>query len=142
MKSLSKGRVIGRPKTRGSLVVKEDARSKQGGNGQSLLIEALDDFLRSVQQYGLSMSQLHLLVILTPLQEGSVRLSELASMLGLTSGGVTGVADQLVNHGLVTRNIYPEDRRSVYLALTPGGIEVVSRIESHLVASLAGAISA
>ncbi len=63
---------------------------------------------------------LHLLVHLH-LSGSGKRLKSLASAIGLTSAGMTGVADQLELKGLVVREVPPNDRRSIYLSLTPKG---------------------
>ncbi len=65
---------------------------------------------------------LHLLIHLHLLGRGE-RLKSLASAIGLTSAGMTGVADQLELKGLVVREVLPNDRRSIYLSLTKEGTQ-------------------
>src|SRR5690606_38403820 len=52
---------------------------------------------------------------------GPVALGEVAAVLGCTRGNVTGLADRLIEQGLVVRRQDPDDRRVVYVELTPAG---------------------
>jgi DNA-binding MarR family transcriptional regulator len=65
----------------------------------------------------LSMSQTKALYLL--LAAGQLRMSELASRLGITSSSATGVVDGLVAHGLLVRHEDPADRRQVVVTATP-----------------------
>lgn len=53
---------------------------------------------------------------------------QLAEMLELTSGSVTSMVDRLEKVGLIIRIPNPRDRRSIHLALTDEGFEVMSRM--------------
>ncbi|RIH87110.1 Transcriptional activatory protein BadR [Meiothermus luteus] len=55
-----------------------------------------------------------------------LRMGELSQRMMVTTGNVTGIADQLEAEGLVRRESDPKDRRSVVLRLTPKGREVFS----------------
>ena len=50
-----------------------------------------------------------------------LRMGELSKRLMVTGGNVTGIADQLVKEGLVTRAAPPDDRRAFVVRLTPAG---------------------
>ena len=50
-----------------------------------------------------------------------LRMGELSQRLMVTGGNVTGIAGQLENEGLVTRETHAEDRRSFVLTLTAAG---------------------
>jgi DNA-binding MarR family transcriptional regulator len=52
---------------------------------------------------------------------GAVRGGELAEAIGLTSAGVTDLADRLEARGLVRRLRDPDDRRAVRIELTEAG---------------------
>lgn len=82
--------------------------------------QELDNFLRDLEEMEINLRGLHLLVHLH-LLSGGKRLKALASAIGLTSAGMTGVADQLELKGLVVREVQPNDRRSIYLSLTEEG---------------------
>jgi DNA-binding MarR family transcriptional regulator len=50
-----------------------------------------------------------------------LRMGELSKRLMVTGGNVTGITDQLVREGLVTREAPPDDRRAFVVRLTPAG---------------------
>jgi DNA-binding MarR family transcriptional regulator len=50
-----------------------------------------------------------------------LRMGELSRRLMVTGGNVTGITDQLVREGLVTREAPPDDRRAFVVKLTPAG---------------------
>ena len=76
--------------------------------------------------------------------EGRLTMSHLSSDVALTTGGVTRLVDRMVEAGLVARENCPNDRRSIYVVLTPEGQAVLHRavaehidgIDRHLVAHL------
>lgn len=69
----------------------------------------------------------------------SITPKDLAAHLSMTTGAITAIARRLVEMGLIARVDHPEDRRSLYLELTPHGHEVMEHIhtefDSMLVAS-------
>jgi DNA-binding MarR family transcriptional regulator len=54
--------------------------------------------------------------------------SQLMSLLGTDTAGMTKLADRLEAKRLIERRPNPRDRRSVLIALTPDGQELVPRI--------------
>ena len=76
--------------------------------------------------------------------EGRLTMSRLSGDVALTTGGVTRLVDRMVEAGLVARENCPNDRRSIYVVLTPEGQAVLHRavaehidgIDRHLVAHL------
>jgi DNA-binding MarR family transcriptional regulator len=74
----------------------------------------------------LSMSQLKTMFLL--FFKGPMRMSDLASDLGVTLATATGLADRLVEKEIVTRESDPGDRRVVLCRLSPSGEKSVSRI--------------
>jgi DNA-binding MarR family transcriptional regulator len=58
---------------------------------------------------------------------GRLRMSELADAVVLSRSGVTRLVDRMVRDGLVRREACPEDRRSLYAALTPEGTRALER---------------
>lgn len=61
-----------------------------------------------------------------------LRMGELSRRLMVTGGNVTGITDQLVREGLVTRAAPPDDRRAFVVRLTPAGRRQFERMaESH-----------
>jgi MarR family 2-MHQ and catechol resistance regulon transcriptional repressor len=76
--------------------------------------------------------------------ESRLTMSRLSADVALTTGGVTRLVDRMVEAGLVARENCPNDRRSIYVVLTPEGQAVLHRavaehidgIDRHLVAHL------
>ena len=57
-----------------------------------------------------------------------LRMGELSRRLMVTGGNVTGITDQLVREGLVTREAPPDDRRAFVVTLTPAGRKAFQRM--------------
>ena len=53
---------------------------------------------------------------------GSMTMSQLASQLALTNGGVTRMIDKMAEAGLVVREGCAHDRRVSYATITPAGV--------------------
>ena len=60
----------------------------------------------------------------------SITPKDLAAYLAMTTGAVTAISRRLVEAELVHRVDHPEDRRSLYLELTPHGHDVMRGIHS------------
>ena len=54
---------------------------------------------------------------------GSMTMSELASQLSLTNGGVTRMVDRMAESGYLRREPCASDRRVSYAVLTPAGVD-------------------
>lgn len=75
---------------------------------------------------------------------GFTTMTRLAGEVSLTSGGITRLVDRLVDAGYAERRSCPTDRRSVYVALTPVGVDKVDEataahragLEQHLLGPL------
>jgi DNA-binding MarR family transcriptional regulator len=74
----------------------------------------------------LTVAQLRVLLLLHA--EGSIRMSSLASSLGIAVSTATGIVDNLVRKGLVGRGVDPQDRRLVICELSSQGKETLSRL--------------
>src|SRR4030042_6208150 len=59
---------------------------------------------------------------------GSMRMSDLASDLGVTLATATGLVDRMVERGIIIRQSQPEDRRVVLCQLSDSGQMMVSRL--------------
>lgn len=81
-----------------------------------------------LNQRGITLKGLHLLIYLRAAGSDLKRLSVLASAIGLTGAGLTGLADQLEDKGLADRVFQRQDRRSICLTLTPKGAKFVDWI--------------
>ncbi|OBZ12502.1 hypothetical protein A7975_15910 [Bacillus sp. FJAT-26390] len=103
------------------------------------LMRRLDESFRQVRRqinaewntynvHGLGMTHGRMLTILA--QSGAQKASALAEQLLITSGGVTGIADRLIELGYVKRERGEKDRRVVMLDITEAGLEIVKLIET------------
>lgn len=98
------------------------------------LMRSLDESFREVRKlilaewnkenvHTLGMTHGRMLIILSEM--GPQKASALAESLRITSGGVTGIADRLIELGYVTRERSEQDRRAVFLQLTDEGKAMV-----------------
>ncbi len=55
----------------------------------------------------------------TLIHHGEMKISDLSENLGLSNSTVSGIVDRLENQGLVERTRSTEDRRVVYVNITP-----------------------
>lgn len=95
------------------------------------LTTVLDADLRASD--GITLQTFEVLLRIARSEGGQVTMSELASAVSLTTGGVTRLADRLERDGLVERRACPTDRRVVHLSLTAAGHETLARaLDSHL----------
>lgn len=68
-------------------------------------------------------------LLTTIANEGALKASHLADRLHITCGAVTGLADKLIEHGLVVRQKDEADRRVVLLSLTELGAKRAEEIK-------------
>jgi len=85
---------------------------------------------RDALQGGITHAQMHLLRVLTE-QGNELSASRLAACADLTPTSVTQMVDGLESEGLVERARSAEDRRVIFVRLTPEGR---AAIEEHLTA--------
>ena len=64
-------------------------------------------------------------------QKGDCAMHTLAEATQETSATMTGIADRLVEHGLVERHRDPSDRRSVLVSLTECGERLLEEVETR-----------
>ena len=91
----------------------ETRRTSRGARGEWLNID-------------LTMPQVKSL--LTLFTDGTLRTSDLASVLGVSLPSVTGIVDRLEEKGLVTRESDPQDRRVVLCKLSEVGRHLMGSI--------------
>ncbi len=88
------------------------------------MIERLDSIFSVLRATKMSMSACHAIIQLylaTGSKKESVILSTLAGKIGITTAGITNVADCMESHGLAKRQQDPKDRRVTIISLTPKG---------------------
>lgn len=78
--------------------------------------------------HGLSPSDLRALFWIA--EHGSVTPKAVAEHMEMTTGGITAIANRLVNLGLLHRSAHPNDRRSLYLELTSEGNQIMRDIHN------------
>ena len=72
-----------------------------------------------VKEKHFSLAQTHTIEVLG--SHGAMRMKELATRLGITTGTLTVQVDKLVNAGLIQRRPHHSDRRSILVDLTEAG---------------------
>lgn len=70
------------------------------------------------------------LVLYKLAEKGQQRASELAHILSITTGGMTGITDKLVEGGYIHRERDDKDRRVVYLSISEKGIAALKKMEA------------
>lgn len=79
---------------------------------------------------GISMAQCHALVEIG--RAKSISLIELAKLLNLDNSTMSRTVNNLVNNGMVERQLDPNDRRYITIQLTQKGLEQFHGIESGM----------
>ena len=88
-------------------------------------------FARLFREYGLTPSQYNILRILRG--EGKpLPILEIARRTVTVVPGITGLIDRLERDGLVTRRRSREDRRKVFVQITPKAAEVLARLDEPI----------
>jgi DNA-binding MarR family transcriptional regulator len=76
-----------------------------------------------------SFAQFHALVTLQ--EHGSLTLSELASLLGISAPSASSIVDRMEEHGFVSRQRDAFDRRIVHVSVSDKGRKVVEEMMGH-----------
>ena len=108
----------------------------------SLEQEAILTLVRTGDQIQLCFARLFRVHDLTPAQYNVLRILrgegqplpilEIASRLLTVVPGITGLIDRLENAGLVRRERCDQDRRVIYVAVTPQALALLSRLDEPL----------
>ena len=83
---------------------------------------------RMQEQHGLALTWWDVLIQLSDVPEGRLRLGELADSVLLTRSGITRLLDRMIEAGLVVREPCPGDRRGYYAVITQQGKDTIERI--------------
>ena len=89
---------------------------------------ALEDFHKSC--CSITMAQCHAIVEIGRAQ--NISLNQLAELLNLENSSMSRTVNNLVNSGLVKRDIDMQDRRYVTISLTENGKEIFKSIEKDM----------
>src|SRR6266567_5396061 len=98
-------------KERQTLLQELETAVRLGGNLNVLLVNAI------ASHVGLSATEFECCSALQ--DDGPMTAGELAKRCGITTGGMTGLIDRLVNTGCVQRKTDPTDRRRVIVSYNP-----------------------
>ena len=96
---------------------------------------------RLQQEFSLTLPRFDLLAQLE--RDDGLKMSELSRRLMVTSGNITGIADQLERDGWLTRESVTGDRRATRLMLTPAGrkrFAAVAAVHESWIVELMGAL--
>ena len=96
---------------------------------------------RLQQEFGLTLPRFDLLAQLD--RDDGLKMSELSQRLMVTSGNITGIADQLEREGWLARESVSGDRRATRLRLTPAGRKrfgAVAAVHETWIVELMGAL--
>lgn len=97
------------------------------------VLDAMDELVQQMSEghtsefleIGITMPQAKTLYLVATV--GDIRMSALATRLGVTLSTVSGLVDRLVDAGLVSRHDDPADRRQVVVAITSEGASLLER---------------
>ncbi len=74
---------------------------------------------RHIRELGLTPPQFDIIATLG--NTAGMSCKELGEKTLITKGTLTGVLDRLAERNLISRSVPPEDRRSIFICLTPAG---------------------
>ncbi|MFC7684905.1 MarR family winged helix-turn-helix transcriptional regulator [Ureibacillus sp. GCM10028918] len=94
--------------------------------------QSLDYFLQ--QKYHFGLNEFYLMMFLNETSDKKLRLSQLQSMISLSQSALSRLVSRLEQHHLqpVERASYIDDKRSVYVVLTPSGQQHIRTIQSEV----------
>lgn len=96
------------------------------------IMRSLDYLLQ--QRYHLGLNEFYLMMFLNESSEKKLLLSEAQNMIGLSQSALSRLVSRLEQHHFhpVERDSDVEDKRSVYVVLTPSGQQHISTILSEV----------
>jgi DNA-binding MarR family transcriptional regulator len=95
------------------------------------------------QDFDSTLPRFDLMAQLERAPEG-LKMSDISKRMMVTGGNVTGITDQLVSEGLVSRQTAPRDRRAYAVRLTPAGrraFREMARAHERWIVSLFGGLT-
>lgn len=91
--------------------------------------------LRIAGQHGLTMSEVNTLYEVNA--SGSLSLSEISRLTGLSKSATSQLVERLVRQGLLSRQESPHSRRQKQVSLTPDGRGITDRFDRAMLERLA-----
>lgn len=100
------------------------------------LQEVFQQFMRKMgdkwnKQMPKGIAKSHAFILSKLNENGPMKVSDLATSLCITPGGMTGLADKLLSLGYIKRKRSETDRRIVELEITGDGIEILQTIRKR-----------
>lgn len=89
--------------------------------------KASQDWNRGACKMNLTFPQFQFLYSLN--SRGSLKVSELADTLNLTSAAITGLTDKLCSQNYAERERATDDRRVVYVSITEEGVNAIDVVK-------------
>ncbi len=89
-----------------------------------------------VEEHGLTLTWFDVMGRLKQAPDQRLRMNELEEVSLFTRSGMTRLVDRIEAAGFVRRERTPEDRRGIYVAITPAGIDKIDAIWPDHVASI------
>ncbi len=93
----------------------------------AILVRGLQ-LVGSAGPFGSELSFSQYLILQTLLEKEALRMNELALTLGVSKANVTGLVDRMVRSRFIERMRSDDDRRVVFVSLTPKGRRTVQRM--------------
>lgn len=96
------------------------------------IIHNMDQFTNQLivqwhKTFGEELGVSHILVLGQLSIDGKSRPSDIAKSIGLTPPTVTHLCEKLVKKELIVRSKDEDDRRIIYLSITPSGVQILER---------------
>ncbi|MBI9106634.1 MAG: MarR family transcriptional regulator [Spirochaetales bacterium] len=101
----------------------------------NLIKKSLNPLLKD---YGLNHSQYLILVVLgyAGMKDYTVISTEISYLMGLEKHSITSLIDSLCKHGYVKRERSEEDRRVIFLSLTPSGQSLIEKVQPRTIETI------
>lgn len=81
------------------------------------------------RRHGIGLSEYQALCRLAQVDDGELRMQELAELIGLNQSSVSRLVARLESAGLTHRDLCPKDRRGVYTVITEEGRALQGKAE-------------
>ena len=116
---------VGRPNSTETPNISSDTNRRGTPTAVDAVVERYDRLMHRLieghapefTEVAITMAQAKVLYVV--MAAGELRMSELAARLGVGSSSASGIADRLVELGLLQRHDDPKDRRQVVVTTTP-----------------------
>jgi DNA-binding MarR family transcriptional regulator len=81
----------------------------------------------------LTAAQLHTMIMVN--MRGKLSMNELSDMLGVSPPSTSVMVDKLVEKGILARSQSDEDRRKVFVEISPRSVSVMTEVENAILQS-------